>query len=210
MSAMTPKIRTTLRVLLWSAGVVVLFVGLAVVYIKSHPLVFNESFWEHAHCIKAASLALSNYADSHHGQFPSHPGGYGDALLLLNVDWFYALTGPGYDETPFIEAKREGKHLPEEECGRVYIQGLTTKTIAPQSKLAILFDKLPTPGGDHCHFLPRIWAPLGAKLALRTARWNSSKSKPGPHSREQIELLAKEGIARDEAERLYASQPKQQ
>jgi hypothetical protein len=40
---------------------VLLFVGVvsAIHYVRSNPLVFNESLWQHAHCMKQAGLALS-------------------------------------------------------------------------------------------------------------------------------------------------------
>jgi hypothetical protein len=179
-------------------------------YVRSHPLVFNESFWMHAHCIPQAILELLSYADRHNGTFPYHPDGYGDALLLVEQNCVYALTGPGYDETPFVEAKQEGKHLPEEECGRVYIQGLTTKLKAGQSKIVILFDKLPTPGGDHCHGFSRLTAPLGREVGYADGRHEFVREEGWPEfAKEQIELLVGEGIEREEAERLYASKAKQ-
>jgi hypothetical protein len=56
----------------WRYLLVVLFglVVLAVTYVRSNPLVFNESFWGHAHCIKIAGFELSGYAQSHGGKFP--------------------------------------------------------------------------------------------------------------------------------------------
>ena len=34
----------------------------AALYVYTHPLVFNESMWGHAHCIKIAGVAFHNYA----------------------------------------------------------------------------------------------------------------------------------------------------
>src|SRR5262249_54228306 len=140
------------RRLRWVLLVLLVLGGLAVLYVRSHPLVFNESLWQHAHCIKIAGLELERYAEENKGKFPHHPGGYGNALLLLSEDCFFALTGPGYDAAAFHAAKRNGRDLAEEECGRVYVQGLTKKS---NPEIALLFDKLPTPGGDHCHFPQR-------------------------------------------------------
>jgi hypothetical protein len=111
------------------------------VYVRTHPLVFMEA---HRHCIKFAGGAWEQYASEHDGRYPSHPRGYGNALLLLDGEYFNSLTGPGYDATPFHEAKRSGKDLPEEECGRVFVQGLSKKSAL---EIVVLFDKLPTPGG---------------------------------------------------------------
>src|SRR5262249_7244093 len=140
--------------------------------------------------------------DAHQGRFPFHPDGYGNALLLLDEDCYNCLTGPGYDPAAFREAKRSGNDLPEEKCGRVYVQGLTTKA---NSEIALLFDKLPTPGGDHCHLPARLWAPLtrevwtigASHMVIRESEWPAFAAK-------QVELLVKEGIPRKEAERLYA------
>ncbi len=43
---------------------------LGAVYVHSHPLVFNESFFGHAHCINGGGLALVMYAHAHGGRFP--------------------------------------------------------------------------------------------------------------------------------------------
>lgn len=133
-----------------------------VVSVRTHPLVFMDT---HAHCIKAAGLALAQYASVHQGRFPFHHKGYGNALLLLDEGYFQTLTGPGYDAAPFREAKRTGKELLETECGRIYIQGLTEES---NREIALLFDKLSTPGGDHCHLPFRLWAALGRNELTRS------------------------------------------
>jgi hypothetical protein len=125
---------------------------------------------------------------------------------MMNDDSLHALTGPGYDATPLREAKETGSDLPEEECGRVYIQGLTKK-INPE--IAVLFDKLPTPGGDHCPLPFRLWASLGREVLY--IGWGQSfvLERDWPEfTRKQVELLVQEGMERQEAERLYASKPK--
>ena len=189
----------------WVLSAVILGALAAVVYVRTHPLVFNESMWQHAHCIKIAGLELEGYADQNGGRFPSHAGGYGDALLLLNEDCYFALTGPGYDATAFHEAKCRGTDLPEERCGRVYVQNLTRKS---DPEIALLFDKLPTPGGDHCHLPARLWAPLGREVWL-VGGWQTfvPESEWPAFARRQVELLAREGLPRQEAERLYGIAP---
>src|SRR4051812_41091562 len=96
-------------------------------YVKTHPLVFNESFWEHAHCMPQASGLLFSYAQDHDGRFPYHTNGWGDALLTLTSDrsWFYMINGPGYDNSAFEEALASGRDVDEKRCGRVYVQGLS-------------------------------------------------------------------------------------
>jgi hypothetical protein len=88
--------------LLIVAGILVALAAWGTFYV-THPLVFNELFWSHAHCMPQATFELISYADKHGGKFPTHAAGYGDALLLLDPDCDYALTGPGYDETPIVE-----------------------------------------------------------------------------------------------------------
>jgi hypothetical protein len=56
-----------------------------------------------------------------------------------------------------------GADLPEEASGRVYIQRLSTKS---HSEIAILFDKLSTPGGDYCRLPYRLWPPLGREVCF--------------------------------------------
>jgi hypothetical protein len=176
---------------------------LVVVHVLTHPLVFMPV---HAHCIKVAGLQLEQYADQHDGRFPVHPRGYGNALLLMDEACFITLTGPGYDAAPLHEAKRNGHELTEEECGRVYVQGLTKKS---NPEIALLFDKLPTPGGDHCHLPARLFAPLGREVWLVGMRDVFVAEREWPEfARKQVELLAQEGFDRQEAERLFASRPK--
>ena len=92
--------------------------GFCTYYVRTHPLVFNESFLEHAHCMKGGGLSLMSYAYDHGGRFPFHTNGYGDALLLVNDGWDAALTGPGYDTKVFERARRTGEHAPESEFGQ--------------------------------------------------------------------------------------------
>jgi hypothetical protein len=88
----------------------------------------------------------------------------------------------------------------------VYVQGLS---VTNKPEIALLFDKLPTPGGDHCHLLSRMFAPLGREVwtvgngmrFVPEAKWPS-------YSKEQIELLVAAGIARKQAEMYYSEKPK--
>lgn len=182
---------------------VVAFAGICGCYVRTHPLVFNESFWGHAHCIGICGMALGIYGIDHGGRYPSHTNGYGDALLLLEDVWLPSLTGPGYDAAVFERARRTGQNVSEKECGRVYVQGLS-QTNSPD--IALFFDKMPTPG-DHCHFFRRIWAPLvrevwkiGGKEVIRETEWPA-------FARGQVELLVAAGMAREQAEWYYTEQP---
>jgi len=181
----------------------------AVIYVRARPTVFNESFLGHAHCIKLTSIALDGYAAEHDGRFPVATNGYGNALLQLTNygGCWEAFTGPGYDGKVFEEAARTGRRIPESECGRVYVQGLS-ETNNPE--IALFFDKLPSPGGDHCHFPWRLYAPLarevctignGGYRVIRESQWKA-------YATNQIELLVATGIPRERAQEYYAESPK--
>jgi hypothetical protein len=171
-------------------------------YVRTHPLVFMDV---HRHCIKGAGLELERYANEHGRRFPSHPQGYGNALLLLDEDYFDCLTGPGYDAAPLREAKEARTDLAEEACGRVYIQGLTKKS---NREIALLFDKLPTPGGDHCYLPIRLWAPLGREVWFLGCEMSFVREDDWPEfARRQVDLLEKEGLERQEAGRLLMARP---
>ena len=186
----------------------IIFIG-GVVYVQTHPLVFNESFFGHAHCIPQAGLGLRQYAGDHGGLFPSHTNGYGDALLLLLASNYvpsYALTGPCYDRFVFDRALSNRTDVLESECGRVYVQGLT-ETNNPE--IVILFDKVPTPGGDHCHLLRRLRSPLSRDISLLDGSHQGILESQWPDfAKKQIELLVKDGYDRSMAEQLYAEKGK--
>jgi hypothetical protein len=205
MADMRPK----LKWLLICIGALAICSGLAVYYIRTHPLVFNESFLGHAHCMKGGGIALQTYAAEHGDKYPYHTNGYGDALLLMTNEvcgWWESVTGPGYDAKPFLEALATGSHLPEEKCGRVYVQGLTT---TDDPEIVLLFDKRPTPGGDHCHLFARMRHSLTREVWTINVGMNVVLERDWPaFSRHQIELLVAAGIPKAEAERLYAQRPR--
>lgn len=178
------------------------------VYVRTHPLVFNESFFGHAHCMPQALGALNQYAAEHFGKFPAHTNGYGDALLLLSpeyADW-PVLTGPGYNADNSAQWKKSGANAPESEFGRIYVQGLTTTN---DPEIALLFDKLPTPGGDHCHLLTRLWTPLKREVGFVRGDFRAVRESKWPEfAKNQIELLVKDGFDRAAAEALYAEKGK--
>jgi hypothetical protein len=176
------------------------------IYVRTHPLVFNESFLEHAHCMVGGGQSLSLYAHDHGGRFPYHTNGYGDALVMMDSGWDAALTGPGYDHTVFARVRRTGEDAPESEFGRVYVQGLSATN---DPEIALLFDKMPTPGGDHCHFLARVSAPLAREVwTIGSDRRVVRESEWLAFAKRQIELLVAAGIAPEQAERYYSEQPK--
>jgi len=149
-------------------------------------------------------MAFAEYADSHNGIFPYDPDGYGDALLQIDEIYDYCLTGPGYSPEPFKRARQSGSHLSEAECGRVYIQGLSRSHRLLRGDLVILYDKLPTPGGDHAHIFERFWAPYGREILFMTGGHRFVPQAEWPAlAEEQIELLVEYGLTREEAEGYY-------
>lgn len=183
-----------------AAGVAV--VVLAVLYVKLHPLVFNESLWSHAHCMPQTASLFYVYADKHEGAFPYHTNGYGNALLMLAPDrtFFDLLTGPGFDASVFEEALASKGHVDERRCGRVYVQGLS-RTNDP--RIALLFDKVAAPP-DHCHFPYRLWSRFVHEALLVGGDWRQVPVAEWPQFvHDQIELLVQAGFTRKHARELY-------
>jgi hypothetical protein len=184
---MNPRLKQRVLAVFACAAGVVLF---SIIYVRAHPLVFNESFFGHAHCMKSAGLGLESYAADHGGRFPFHTNGSAAALALPIPGGYCSdseLSGPGY-------------------ITRVYVQGMSR---ADDGKIAILFDKVPTPGGDHCHLFQRMRAPLGREVyTIGGGMRFIPESKWSEFSREQIELLVGAGIPRPQAEAYYSESPR--
>ena len=169
---------------------------------------FFNLFHAHEHCIKQTASSFKVYAGDHDGKFPYDPKGFGNALLLLvkdgclgDTDGTFSvnlITAPGDTGNAFREALKTGAVIPEEKCSRIYIQGLS-ETNNPE--IAIMFDKYPTPGGDHFR---RPWGPLIRDVCLIDG---STQFMPETHwpafSSNQIELLVKDGIPRSIATHYY-------
>lgn len=189
----------------WMTGCLLLpavLIGGCAQHVVANPLIYNESYWEHAHCIAAAELAFAEY-HAKNGAFPSHVDGYGDALLLLPEVYDYALTGPGYTAAPFKRARARGENLNEAECGRTYIQGLSLRMKSKTDPI-LLYDKLPTPGGDHCHYFFRLWTPLGREvLYMRGGHRFVSESAWPKVARQQVATLIELGFTQQQAEACY-------
>ena len=169
-----------------SAIALVLF---SIIYVRAHPLVFNESFFGHAHCMKSAGLGLESYAADHGGRFPFHTNGCAAALALPVAGGYCSdseFTGPGH-------------------VTRVYVQGLSR---SDDGEIALLFDKVPTPGGDHCHFFARMRAPLGREVyTIGNGMRFILEREWSKFSRRQMDLLVAAGIPRAQAESYYSETP---
>ncbi len=169
--------------------------------------VFNV-FHTHEHCIKQAGLALRTYALDNQGNLPYDTNGFGNALLLLmraeylgDTNGLYStgpITGPGDDGSLFRKALKTGARIAEQQCSRIYIQGLTEKN---NPQIAILWDKKSSPGGDHFH---RPWGPLLREVCLLDGSMQiiPEKNWAGFVSN-QVELLVQDGIPRATARHYY-------
>ena len=154
--------------------------------------IFNP-FHSHEHCIKITGLALLTFATDHDGRFPHHTNGIGNALLLLIQEGATGDTGE-----VFRRALKTGEQIPEEQCGRIYIQGLS-ETNNPE--IALVFDKKPTHGGDHFR---RPWGPLLREVCLLDGSMETvPESKWPSFASNQVELLVHEGIPRATANHYY-------
>lgn len=196
-----PKPRKRQKLKIASLIAIAAVVGLWA-FVKMNPLIFNESLLGHAHCISQAGLGLLEYADRNGGQFPTHTNGFGDAVLPLTVPGTeYQFTGPMFDSSEFVAARIAGRDVNESKLGRIYVQGLT-ETNNPL--IALLFDQLATPGGDHCHVPFRLYAPLGREVwwlgssheFVKATAWYSFATN-------QIELLVAAGVERKTAQKYY-------
>jgi len=188
------------------AGILLAFAVLIFVALMSIGVV--NPFHAHEHCIVQTGIAFRMYASEHGGAFPSDSNGFGNALLLLvkegtlgDRDGTHSvalLTAPGDNGDVLREAFKTGAHVPDEKCSRIYVQGLTQNN---NPEIAILFDKYPTPGGDH--FRHPWGAPIrdvcmldGSTKSIHETNWLAFASN-------QVELLVKEGILRGTAEHYY-------
>jgi hypothetical protein len=186
-------------------GAIAILVGAAIgVILLVRPIAITEAFFTHNHCMKTLDGALEQYALENGGRFPTHTNGYGDALLLLHKYQAF-LSGPGFSETVFDRAAADGTNVPEEKCGRVYVQGLSKKS---NPAIAIVFDKRASPG-DHLHGFRRLWAPMGRDVLYVESHpdygWFVEESDWEEFARKQIELLVADGMRRDVAEEFYAA-----
>jgi hypothetical protein len=159
-------------------------------------------FRGHQHCIKQTAMALRLYASDHHGRFPFHTNGYGDAILLLAREDIYNInlfTAPGDDGKLLKECLEKGATLPEGSCSRAYVQGLTT---SESPEIALVFDRYPTRGGDHSR---NPWAPLMREVCFLDGSTQVIREKDWPAFRlKQFALLSAAGIDPARAAQLYS------
>jgi hypothetical protein len=164
--------------------------------------------YAHQHCIVQTGMAFSIYAGEHNGNLPFSTNGFGNALLLLagtdstndHIGGFIGcLCGPGDDGHLYREALTNHSILPEDQCSRVYIQGLNEDKNDPQ--ICILFDRNSCPGGDHGrspwrHRVREVSMLDGSMQVISDEKWPE-------FSRKQVELLVAAGFSRTNALYFY-------
>lgn len=169
-------------------------------------------FWSlghyvHQHCIKQTGLAFRMYEGDHNGRLPFSTNGFGDALLLFVKSGYLAgetlsgiryVCGPGDDGHIFRAALQNNSIVPEDQCSRIYIQGLS-ETNDPQ--ICILFDRNSCKGGDHFR---SPWGHRVRELCLLDGSMQIIRDEDWPEfSRNQVELLVAAGFSRTNALHFY-------
>ncbi len=155
----------------------------------------------HRHCMVNTSLALHQYADKHQGNYPVHTNGFGDALLLLVkegcLEDVHTLCGPLDDGHVLRAALTNGLPVPEAQCTRVYVQGLS---IHDGSEICLLFDRDSHRGGDHYGTGKRlrevVMADGGGFNGVVDDQWPAFVSN-------QVRLLKAKGFTREQIRRYY-------
>lgn len=169
--------------------------------------IFYKVNYTHQHCIVQTILAFKTYSMDHYGKFPFSTNGFGNALLLL-VDtnsgndylagWVDGLCAPDDDGHIFKEALKNHSVVPEDQCSRVYIQGLSESN---DPEICFLFDRNSCKGGDHGrspwgHRVREVGMLDGTRRVIRDEDWPDFSQK-------QVELLIAAGFARTNALRFY-------
>lgn len=157
----------------------------------------------HRHCIKAAYFSVIG-PEGDEEYFPRHERGWGDAMLafsggLDDPSWVRPFTGVGDDGAYLIAALKSGEDVDEDQCTRIYVQGL--RKDAPGG-IAILFDRNSVKGGDHRHGIPgqkmlrEAITVDGGFLTITDEKW--------PEFVEQQRVLLKEeGFSEEEVAQFY-------
>lgn len=192
------KIRTK-RILLVASIPIFLFFGFCAFGI------FYSFKYVHQHCIKISGLAFHVYAADHGGQLPFSTNGFGNALLLLTKGGYLGGTnnvaeicGPDDDGQIFKVALKNNSIVPEDQCSRVYIQGLS-ETNDPE--ICVLFDRNSCKGGDH---MRSPWGHRVRELCLLDGSMQVIRDEDWPEfSRKQVDLLVAAGFSRTDALHFY-------
>ena len=160
-----------------------------------------QNHYVHQHCIKQVGLAFRIYSSDHQGQLPFSTNGFGDALLLLtktDPTVINSICGPDDDGHLFKNALKNNASVPEDQCSRVYIQGLSESN---DPQICLLFDRNSCKGGDHArspwgHRVRELCLLDGSMQVIPDEKW-------AEFSRNQVELLVAAGFSRRDAVRYY-------
>jgi len=146
-------------------------------------------------------MAFRLYSQEHAGALPYHTNGFGDALLLLVKDQLLpnvsGICGPGDNGVVLSNALARGTDVPEEQCSRVYVQGLSESN---NSMICVLFDRHSVPGGDHFYGRGK---PIREVCLLDGSMQTIGDAKWPEFSRQQVELLIAAGWTREKALTYY-------
>ena len=157
----------------------------------------------HQHCIKGAGMAFRIYSSEHQGQFPFSTNGFGNALLILakeDPSSIHNICGPDDDGHIFTDALKNNSSVSEDQCSRVYIQGLSESS---DPQICLLFDRNSCRGGDHFrspwgHRVREVCMLDGSMQVISHEHWPE-------FSLNQVELLVAAGFSRTNALHFYPS-----
>ncbi len=132
-----------LRAILWRGTIGLSLAGLVLVAGGVRLYRYHYPYGRDHCCDKALGLALSLYAETHGGRFPTGGATPEASLSLLYPDYLSAedLRGKTYPVGPAKELLEAGQPLTPETCGWHYIDGLTQNN-APSHRIAIAWDKI--------------------------------------------------------------------
>ncbi|MPN59134.1 hypothetical protein SDC9_206853 [bioreactor metagenome] len=101
----------------------------------------------------------------------------------------------------FRKALETGAPIPEQDCSRIYIQGLSTSS---NPQIAILWDKKSTRGGDHGR---KPWHPRLREVCLVDGTIQRIQDQDwAAFVANQVDLLVREGFSREAALHYYSIQ----
>jgi hypothetical protein len=153
------------------------------------------------------SSSFRIYSGDHQGHLPYSTNGFGDALMtmvnseLLGISPLKSIPfvcGPDDDGHVFAAALTNHTVMPEDQCSRVYIQGLSESN---DPEICILFDRNSCRGGDHGR---SPWAPRLREACLLDGEIKYVRDEGWPEfSRKQVALLVAAGFARTNALHFY-------
>jgi len=141
------------------------------------------------------------YEEDHNGQLPVSTNGFGNALLILAKeypDYIHNICGPDDDGHIFKNAIKNNSTVLENQCSRVYAQGLSETN---DLQICILFDRNSCKGGDHFrspwgHRVREGCLLDGEMVVISDEKWPE-------FSRQQVDLLIAAGFSRTNALHFY-------